>query len=305
MNKSDWNHAVLNAIDPGLVEQAAAPAKKRAVRPTRIAIAACLCAVLAGGAFAAETIFGVPIFTPMDTNPATGEPFNGFTTIIELPGEAQQPDTAVNPLERPDVNGVFKLPVEAFSQQVRDAAAGLEERQHGQLDFDSLAGAEDFLGIELMDNPVLEAAGAACVTTVTAMDGILTSVMAESAYYLNYVDQPGASLHGGGLLSVSVPVRVDVTVQSYTEHSPIAAGDMFLGLGFPEEYTFTSETYTTPGGLTASIVAVSRPDETYGQVTDYYAQFALNGNAVTVSSVFIPDAGHALATLKQVLDAFE
>ena len=325
MNRSDWNHAILNHIDPELVEQAAAPTKKRTTRPVRIAvIAACLCGLLVGGAFAAETVFGIPIFKPMDTSPVTGEPINGFTTIIEVPEEIETPEgTAVNPLENQSINGVFKLPVDTFGQAVQNAAANLSANTLGQLSFNSWEKAEEFLGKDLMNNAVLAEARpglvfyddensvgeAACRVNYTAMDGILTGASANSVWYLNYVDRPLPEeiedLEGGVVISNSVPVRVEVMVQSYTKHSPIAPDEMFLGLSFPEGWTFTPETYTTPSGLVVNIVGVNIPDEVYGQITEYYAQFALNGNAVTVIAGFIPDADHALATLKQVLDAFE
>lgn len=320
MNQQDWNHTIINGLDPALVEQASVPAKKRTVRPVRIAVvAACLCAALVVGAFAAETIFGIPIFKPMDTSPATGEPMNGFTTVIELPEETQQPEgTNVNPLEDPDINGVFKLPVSAFSQQVQDKAASLRANTLGEVNFSSWEKAEAFLGINLMDNPVLDRAEpgrlfystanpdkplleTVCRVTVTAMDGILTSASTEGVWYLNREE-----IYDGDILLSSVPVRLEVIVQSYTKHSPIAPDEMFLGLGFPEDYTFTPETYTTPSGLVVNIVGVTRLDKTLGYpVTEYYAQFALNGNAVTISSIFTEDSDHALATLKEVLDAFQ
>lgn len=325
MKQADWNHNILNEIDPALVECAAAPAKKHSLRPVRIAVAAaCLCVALVGGAFAAEAIWGVPVFTPMDTSPMTGEEFNGFTTVIEVPEEVETPDgTKVNPLEEQEINGVFKLPVESFSQRVQDAAANLAAKTLGQMNFNSWEKAEEFLGLDLMNNAVLADAEpglvfygdgnsvreAICQVHYTAIDGILTGASANSVWFLNYVDMPVDGLtdsDGGTIISSSVPVRVEVLVQSYTKHSPIAPEDMFVGLGFPKNYTFTPETYTTPSGLVVNIVGVNYFDKTSGEpITEYYAQFAFKGNAVTVSSAFLPDSDHALATLKQVLDAFE
>lgn len=296
MRQQNWSNAVMNHIDPGLVEQAAAPrAQRRAVRPIRIAvIAACLCAVLVGGAFAAENIFGIPIFKPVETSHLTGEAINGFTATIE-PAES-----------------VVRLPVDRCSAQARDLAAGLEPGTLGLLDFGNWEEAEEFLGIDLMDNPVLENAGAeaepVCSVTVTAADGILTGIKIEAAWLLNYVEQEereiGVTLGDrvvSGTIRSRTPVRIDLTVQCYTEHSAVAADEVFLLLAFPEDWTLTSESYTAPSGLAASIVGVHSPSLGY---TVYYAQFALNGNAVTIRAAFGPDSGHALATLKEVLDAF-
>lgn len=312
--------SAMNDIDDSYLLDARQPAatKKTAIRPLRIAIiAACLCVALLGGAFAAEAIFGIPIFTPMDASPVTGDPFNGFTTVIELPEETQQPTgTSINPLKNPDINGVFKLPVETYSQQVLNAAADLNGTL-GQMNFTSWEKAEAFLGIDLMDNPVLDRAEpglivystnpdqpnieTVCNVTFTAVDGILTSTRTEAVYFLNRVEK-----YDGDILLGSTPVRLGITIQSYTKHSPIAPNEMFLVLGFPEDWTFTPESYTTPSGLTASIVGVERFDNDLGySVTTYYAQFALNGNAVTISTSFLEDSAHALSTLKEVLDAFQ
>lgn len=328
MKQQDWNHTILNHIDPELVESAAAPAKKRAVRPVRIAvIAACLCVALVGGAFAAEAIWGVPVFTPLEENSLSGGDFHGFTTVIEVPEgtdievpeKNEVPDsTTVNPLENQNINGVFKMPVDNYSQQARDVAAGLDGTRGGDLNFDSWDEAEEFLGIELMNNPVLEDAEpgslfygtsdaeradteTACHVTLFSMDGVLTAARTEGVYIVDRVKQ-----YEGDILVGSVPVHVYVTVQSYTKHSPIAAHEMFLQLGFPKDYTFTPETYTTPGGLVANIVGVNCFDSTLGGVgTEYVAQFALNGNAVTLRCTFLPDSEYALSTLKQVLDSFK
>ena len=307
-----------NVNDEYLLD-AAAPVRCRkcGLRSLRIAVAAaCLCAALVGGALAAEAIWGVPVFKPMDTNPLTGEAWNGFSTVIGVPETA-------GTVENSDVNGVFKQPVESFGRTVRDAAANLPDNTAGQMSFTSWEKAEEFLGVDLMNNSVLAKAQpglvfygdgnsvkeAVCQVDYTAVDGILIGTRASSVWYLNYVDLPlperGEDTEEDTAISGSVPVRVNVVVQSYTSRSPIAPGDMFLSLGFPDDYTLASDTYTTPSGLAVNVVAVSHHNEVYGQTTEYYAQFALNGNAVTVSANCAPDADHALATLKQVLDAFQ
>ena len=315
MNQSDWTHEILNHLDPALIEQTEVRAKRALPRAGRIAlIAACLCAVLVSGAFAAQTIWGIPIFKPIDTSPVDGTPANGFTTVIELPeGTEQSEGSHVNPLLTPDVNGVYKQWEEVYSQRLRDYAATLKTGTLGKKNFSSWDNAEEFIGIDLLNNPVLERGTSGslfysddpnapktqtpCCVTVTAMDSALTSVQAEAVYFLNYVDVAENEHY-----SNFVPVRMELFVQSYTKNSPIAPEDMFIAFGFPEGYTFTTETYTTPSGLTASIVGVHDTD---GVLFCYCAQFALNRNAVTLSSTFVPDPAHALSTLKEVLDAFQ
>ena len=288
MNQTDWNHNVMNGIDPALVEEASLPAGKRSFRPLRIAAAAaCMCALLAGMALAAETIFGIPIFKPVTANPFTGEEVNGFTTVIDAP------EGAVS-------NGTFKQPVDRFSPTVRELAAALEQGTPDTLSFGTWAELEEYLGVDLLSNPMLERGGQDLTVTVSAKNGTLTAVKADGVYYLNYleVENPDG---GYGM----TPVRMGLTVQSYTEHSLISPDDMFMILAFPENYTFTHENYTTPGGLAVSIVGAVRSDPVYGQTTTWYARFALDGNAVTLSAGCIPNPAHALSTLKEVLDAFQ
>lgn len=58
INQQTYIHTVLNCIDHDLVEQAAVPTVKRVMRPVRIAvIAACLCIVLIGTAFAVDEVY--------------------------------------------------------------------------------------------------------------------------------------------------------------------------------------------------------------------------------------------------------
>lgn len=304
MNRSDWNHMILNEIHPELVEEAAVPFRKRSFRPVRIAVAAaCMCALLLGGAFAAEAIFGIPIFKSVGTNPLSGDPINGFQAIVEQPET-----TTTNPI----TTGVFKLPDTAFSEKAHTLAA---EKGHGWVDLrlDSWQEAESLLGIDLISNPVLNNAviGSVyyaesetappeeyvCRLTLGAINGKLASSSAESVYFLNYVDQ-----YEGGVRVSSTPVRMALTVNTYTENSMIAPEDIFTTYGFPENYTFTSEHYTASNGVTALLVGVSCPDS---DPTSYYAFFAWKGSAVTLKADYAPDPTHALSTLKEVLDAFQ
>lgn len=329
--KKDHLLSAMNDISDSYLSDARQPVTAKRTIPRlgkAVLAAACLCALLVGGAFAAEAVFGVPIFKPLDKDVFTGEEWNGFTTIIELPEEPdielpEEPEvpesTTVNPLVNPDINGVFKMPVDTYSRQARDVAAGLDGIRGGDLNFDSWNEAEEFLGIELMNNSVLEQAepdlisyGAetadtetVCHVTLFSMDGILTAARTEGVYIVDRVEVN--EVYEGGRIRTHnvVPLRVYITIQSYTKHSPIAANEMFMHLGFPKGYTFTPQTYTTPGGLAVNIVGVNRFDSTLDKIcTEYVAQFALNGNAVTLRCAFPEDSDHALSTLKQVLDAF-
>ena len=250
--------------------------RKVLIRP--VLAAACVCLALVGGAFAAEAIFGVPVFRLTDTSPVTGEPLTGFANgLEESAGQA------------------IKQPEEVFSARV------LEHAANGQtgLECSSWEEAEEYLGMELMDNAALaearyafEEGGEPVSVFLCVGDGVLNAVHATAGYWMNETVVDDGN---------SAPVRVGVTACVYTEHSPIAAEDMFVQYGFYGDYAITAEEYTNANGLAAVIVAAE--DEEYG-VTHYYAQFVWNGAAFTVDAIFGPDGDHALTTLKQVLDSF-
>lgn len=83
MNRSDWNHSILNFIDPDLVEQAAAPAGKRTLRPVRIAvIAACLCIILVGTTFAVDEFY--ELFTRLFPS-EVGPTYELNSTVAQYP----------------------------------------------------------------------------------------------------------------------------------------------------------------------------------------------------------------------------
>ena len=246
-----------------------------------VLVAACVCLALVGGVLAAEMIFGIPVFRTLDTSPVTGESVNGFQVgLEEREGEA------------------IKQPTTVFSDAVLAAAA---EGQNISMEFVSWDEAEEYLGVELMDNSALEGGWyypdesntrtqPPAKVSLFAIDGKLTAVRTEGVYLMNEVKVEGGT----------APVRVGVSASLYTENSPIGAEDMFTAYAFPEGYTITTEEYVAESGLAAVIVVV---EDTVG-VTSYFAQFVWNGAAFTVDTRFGPDGAQALATLKQVLDAF-
>ena len=84
MNNPDRIHDIMDHIDPALLQQGDALAKRPISRIGKAAIiAACLCALLIGGTFAAEYLAGEPVVKLIGTNPVTGEEQQGFYTIIE------------------------------------------------------------------------------------------------------------------------------------------------------------------------------------------------------------------------------
>ncbi len=266
-----------------MLERLAAGEKKHRRAPLRTAlVAACVCLGVVAGALAADVIFGVPVFREVDYA-VDGENINGFTTVL-TDGESAE------------TRGVPKHPETVFNPQVLEDAANSD----GALEFATLEEAEAYLGVELMNNAVLDDAwyytGEEAEPTVQVSlidsDGALRAVHTYAQYWLN----PAVTEEGN-----VVPVTARVIGSLYTENSPIPEEDMFIIFGYPENYTFVAEDYTAASGLNAVIVTVC--DEAEGLVS-YIAQFEWNGAAFSVEAVFYPEPDHALATLKQILDSF-
>lgn len=247
--------------------------RKARLRP--ILAAACVCLALVGVVFAAEAVFGIPVFQSFGGN--------GFRAVLTEP-------------ESGETVGIAKQPETIFSSEVL-AAAG---EQNGWVEFKSWADAEEYLGVNMMDNAVLADAWyyadgeiPPAWVRLFAIDGKITAARVGAVYLMNEKE-----LDDGN----SVPVRVSVGAALFTENSPIGEDEMLTAYEFPEGYTFSTETYTAPSGLSALIVGVNDPES---GTTSYIAQFGWRGVAFSVDATFNPDPGHALSTLKQVLDSFE
>lgn len=301
-------------IDPALVEEAGreAAAVKRGRRgwSRPAVIAACLCAVLAGTAVAAE-LSGVRIVDLWDNE----------TRAVD-PDGAQEEVSGVT-ISR----GIRYFSIEEFSQQVVELDRGFTEP--AARSFSSWKKMEDFVGVGVMENPVLAAARSGGTIDVglpdgkgrfvarfdpgpghasdgvTPMDGIVT-IELYGSYNLRSSD-PDLSPWRGLCVDVSAELVLD------TENSSLDEIEMFYS---PDDATITWETYVTPNGLSALISKAEIAEREGGSVpspaVDWYsAYFTLNGVFFRVSAVDYKDfnggnipAGLVEETLKEVLDGF-
>lgn len=249
-------------------QQGQAPVKRRGIRTLRtVLIAAALCAALIGTTVAAQ-YFGV--------------------RMVDGTGGDTDADVWME-------GGIAYYPVDSLSDELKAL-----ENEHAWLKFGSWQEAEDFIGIDLMNNPVLDASPPA-------------------DYHLKIVEEPyGIEVSGRFLISTSVGLDyirvqgcyemgdVDINVEGflYTERKTEMAADWderFLGMGFPEGTQTSRENYTAPNGLEAQVMAVERPS---GHDT-YMAAFSLNGVPFIVKASSHNSLEEARTALYRVLDGFE
>ena len=285
-----FSHEAKERIMKNLMEENKRPVKVRRFRPLRAGlVAAVLCLTLAGTAVAVQ-VFEVRV--DLQTNPV--HPGDNYTVT----------------------GGIAFFPVDGFPQQVQDLAVPHETT--GQ-NFTSWAEAEEFLGRSLPHSTVLDSAepgprakvsgsdrvGHILLHTSTADQGIC-SIGVEGHYLLDGLWVQQAAL-----------LYTDKAEQNHLEYG--REGEEFKGgvvMIYEEGGTMTEETYTTPGGLTATIVGVTPAPGSSRPTTDYNAHFSINGIQYSVLVRFYmvgrtpaeaaaaDDPAHTLEVLKQVLDGF-
>lgn len=270
----------MSFVSPGLVERAEAePAQKRR-RPLRAAaIAACLCLSLAGTAMAGEALLGVRVFGFFTglRDDHTARSYSGFTIK----------------------GGITYLPVESLSDEARARAA--EAPQTSQLlPFPSWEEAEDYFGLELQNNAVLEQARLLSrhYSQGWGRSYPCTAWLASDAEGLTAIDL-------SALYELENSVRVEVNAMVYTERMDYGETPWRTNF-YPDGSDFTLEDYTAPGGLEASILEIALPPDESAPAHRYYtAVFTLNGARFQVKADCAADPAQALASLKEVLDAFQ
>lgn len=264
--------------------------KRRAFRPLRAGlIAACLCLVLVGTAGAVQ-FFGVRI--DLQSNP--DYPGDNYTVT----------------------GGIAFFPADSFPQQVHDMAV-LHEMTGKN--FKSWAQMEEFLGRELPNSTALESAQSGPVVKVSGSEKgthILLKVYAVDQG-LVLVGAEGHYVLDGIWIKQSAVIYTDKMEENYKEYG--LEGEEFDGgvtMLYEKGSVMTEETYTTPNGLTATIVGVMPPPDSDCLIAEYNAHFSIDGMqyrigastyAVGMTAVDVAaadDPAHTLEVLKRVLDGF-
>ncbi len=304
----------VTGVGDDLIEEAGTVQKRKKTAAWRWGlVAACLCAALLGTAAAVTEYADLRILW-RTTNPYMVS-IDGY--IVEFP--------------------VDFYPVDTFSQGMRDMAASDpgrwkragEETAHQY--FDTWDDMQDFIGLKLFRNPVLDSAE-------PRVDGtepweyhrqpdpdkthllLLPSNTDDGELYL--INASGEYWMDG--------FYVNVLEVIYTEQAEGNLGDLYStgdgktkgdgyhaqwGMGYgsnPGTYEESTEVYTTPNGLTATIVQTTRFSDERESVA-CCAYFLIEGVQFVVEAKgFSSDADwtmaspeHAMEVLKTVLDGFE
>lgn len=296
---SEGKERIMNNL---MEQQEPTPAKRHSIRPLRTAlIAAALCLALAGSAFAVAELNHIQV---------REEP-SIFTNMDQYTMEC----------------AVDFYPLDTFNQELFALADPALHHEY----FNTWDELEEFIGLDLVNNPVLDRAdpvsngGLWCVDDPQAecyqrhteqerthifllpffiddeelwiiqtngtylLDGVLINMYADI-----YTEQAEGKLYytrGGGI------------VDPDKDHSLPIHGDGYHAETFFEylkDCETSAETYTTPNGLTATIIKETFPD----QHMKCSATFLIDGALFTVTAWEISPNDDAMEVLKTVLDGF-
>lgn len=266
-------------IDPALVEEADRPAPRRTGWSRSALIAACLCLLLAGTAAAAAAGgAGMRVIRMFNSE----ESYSGYEIV----------------------GGAAYIPADSLSDEINQLAL----EHPGETSFKAFARwefAEEFIGRNLLDNPLFDKAPSgtrytdvtetewgSCLLMVGASAEGLTSVNAITSYRIGRLD--------GGQEQVEVELRADLYTDIYAKMGEGQAEDekhTWKKRYFPDGAEIVQEDYTTPDGLETIIFQVK------AKPTLYAALFSLNGVRFEITASHSTDSVLTLETLKAVLDA--
>ena len=291
MTQKDYQNAVCwFEPDPSVRDRVRAAAERRCkprlMRPLRRALAAA-CVVLAlVGTVAAAQFSGVRIDWQVEHPFASGSNYSARV------------DTA-------------RFPADSFPQGIQDMAASASLSGKN---FESWAELEEFLGRSLPHSTALESAQPGPRATVSGSKNG-TNILLHVLTCQEGISSIGATGHyvlDGIWVQQSARLYTDKAEENYQnagmEFDP---GDI---ISYEEGCEMAEETYTTPSGLTATIVRVTPPEGGVQFVTEYNAHFSLGGIQYTVTAsaytvgyspaTIQEDPAHTLEVLKAVLDGF-
>lgn len=299
----------MGGVGDDLIEEAGMVQKRKKRIPWRgLAVAACLCLALLGTAAAVTEYANLRIL--WRTTHSSMVNIDGY--IVEFP--------------------VDFYPMDTFSQELRDMAAADpgrwkhegEETAHQY--FDSWDDMQDFIGLELFRNPVLDSAEPRLAGTYPweyhrHQDPdkthllLLPSNTDDGELYL--INASGDYLMDGVYVSV---LEVIYTEQAegnlyYPAGNGEARGDGYhahyeMVYNNTESHEESSEVYTTPNGLTATIVQTNW-SSTKAEGAARCAYFLIDGVQFVVSAIgFSSDwptmtPEYTMEVLKTVLDGFQ
>lgn len=262
---------------------------RRSVRPLRVGlIVACLCVALVGTALAVGQFFYL-----------SRRHEDGITWMD---------------------GGIGLYPYESLSEEIKTEAGEYHEKE-----FDSWQEAEEFIGIDLVNNPLLE--GAPFPGKIKRHDSVsgqttrAQTVVALSPK-LSTVYTDGTFRVGNAIVWLNSMLFTDADMEQW-ESRKKDFGDAFTGFydNVSEEREVTWETYTAPSGLEAQVQVCHYVAGPVEGDWSYTACFSLNGipnvmyvyqagihresgSNKTLAELYEEAGAQAREVLYQVLDAF-
>lgn len=283
---TEFSLEVMSHIDPALVEEVELLKPRRLTPRFRAAVlAACLCLALVGTGMAAVA--------------------NGWIRLSELTSrQINRRDGTMLSIATVEVisdSGRSYVPWERFSPRCRDFLRpflGMPQYKG----FDTWEELEAFLGLNIMDNPVLDQAKPAVHENTSSLGG-RTETGSCFAGFHGTVEEPERiflsavyqfETHDGVPLYLALSSTIQITPRESEDQ--IAGRSIYQSNG-EEAIELTSEDHVTPSGQETVIITSNMGDiETYIQVNG--TVFRLD---VHCGSEYTEEG---LRTVKEVLDAF-
>ena len=257
---------LMNTVPPDLIEEAGIqpPKQRRLSKLVRVGlIAACLCLVLIGTASAVRYYIGIRLVDGDD----------GFTL-------AQ--------------GGIAYVPYDSLSEEIR---AIIEEANNSTVIREAFSwqDVENLIGIDLMNNPVLDASPSH--NYFAERHGVMGRFHVEPSRH---------SICAYGCFEIG-DVNINVESRLFIENSQSAQenwDETFLGIKFLDDSDVTQDSYTAPSGLITQIMEVHTPRENSSDSFDCYGFFSLDGIPTIVRCASSTSMEEARTVLHQILDGF-
>ena len=271
-------------------------AKGKKLCPARWGLAAaCLCAALVGTAFAVETEIGQKILRYI-----SGGEFDKVLSEIDPNHQPSGEDYTGIVLDKEEMG----ISLDGVSAEALSLAGGA-----GAMEFASFAEAEEFLGIDIYDNAVMEAvAGEEYSGPELYEDGGLERVRLDrdvGAHLLCCADDQGMTWIQTTHYAMSGDLKLSAVITASVEAERFVNGEGASAVVYPAENELTEESYTAAWGEVVPIVRNVYPGENgSARYTEYSSHFVVKGVRywVTVGGEGSADGG--AERIREVLDAF-
>ncbi len=193
--------------------------------------------------------------------------------------------------------GIAYYPVDELSEEAK-ALAPKDALSAGKV-FESWQELEDFLGIDLMNNPLLDKSPAKRYSIMhTFQDG-----RSVKGRFVLMTDSELTSFEANGCYEIG---ELDINVDAYLYTDKMEQlgtfTENFIGYVFSDDTQVSWEGYTTAGGVEAQVMEIQRPE---GVRNSAVGAVSFNGIPVVVRVHTEGNTQEARQVLLQILDSFQ